>query len=418
MKKVIKLQSGLYSIVLLFGLNQVSFASADSSSDTCIDGESENVSNFIESHFSTFVDEYNMSSENNWQATSIEDRKSVIDIDTEEEYIYLDFNEDNGYAIVGNDYNLVDFSTTGDLSYTKEVDTLYWSSYDGFVYIEEEEYLRYNANYLTEDELNDYAFKYDGKVESYENWSDVIKDIPVYLTSRYGGDWYIDNKNSKTLTNYVDVYQKDNAIYDGSEGNCTLSAYFGIFQYLRDNKNFKNLPTGKVKVNVSDDTFGKGHKAENDEVDAIYAKIRESAMDYNYTTESDTWTSINMARWGNEALASMGYSSRWFRHYIYMCLTWTFRSQVVKNINDGYPVMWNQARGNYSNHSMVVKGYKTYKKDHRFWFIKWSESKHFIMMNDNWKETPETTYIDFDGYSNDLINEGFGTFVVVKDYLW
>lgn len=39
-------------------------------------------------------------------------------------------------------------------------------------------------------------------------------------------------------------------------------------------------------------------------------------------------------------------------------------------------------------------------------------------MNDNWNTTPITTYIDFDGYSKDLANEGFGTFVVVKDYLW
>lgn len=417
MKKRLKLQSSLYSIALLFGLNQVSYKTSDSGSDTYLDGDCESISNFIESYLSTFVDEYNIAEEDNWQATSIEDKKTVIDIDTEEEYIYLDFNDENGYAIVGNDYNLIDFSTTSDLSYTKDVDTLYWSEFDGFVYVEGEEYLRYNANYLTEDELNDYAFKYEGKVESFENWSDAIKNIPSYLTSRYGGDWYIDNKNSKSLTNYVDVYQNDNAIYYG-EGNCTLSAYFGIFQYLRDNKNFKNLPTGTVKVDVSDDTFSEGHTVKNDEVDAIYAKVREAAMNYNYTTESDAWTSTTMARWGNEALASMGYNSKWFRHYIYMCLTWTFRSQVVKNIDDGYSVMWNQARGNYSNHSMVVKGYKTYKKDHRFWFIKWSESKHFMVINDNWDNTPETTYIDFDGYSNDLINEGFGTFVVVKDYLW
>jgi len=37
-------------------------------------------------------------------------------------------------------------------------------------------------------------------------------------------------------------------------------------------------------------------------------------------------------------------------------------------------------------------------------------------MNDNWRITGATTYIDFDGYSFDLVHEGFGTFVVVKDY--
>ena len=27
-------------------------------------------------------------------------------------------------------------------------------------------------------------------------------------------------------------------------------------------------------------------------------------------------------------------------------------------------------------------------------------------------------YIDFDGYSSDLVSEGFGTFVVVRDKAW
>lgn len=55
MKKIIKSQSSLHSIVLFFGLNHISYASADSSSDTCIDSDCENVSNFIESHLSTFA---------------------------------------------------------------------------------------------------------------------------------------------------------------------------------------------------------------------------------------------------------------------------------------------------------------------------------------------------------------------------
>ncbi|MGN0814552.1 MAG: hypothetical protein ACI4MH_04885 [Candidatus Coproplasma sp.] len=214
------------------------------------------------------------------------------------------------------------------------------------------------------------------------------------------------------------VIHYDYAIYDGSEGNCTLSAFYGIFQYLRDNKNLNNLPTANVTVNTSGDSFSTGHTVSRTSVPEIYAKIRENAMNYGYTVESSAWTSVTMARWGNEALASLGYKSDWYNSYVYMYLTWTFNGQVVKNIDAGYPVMWNQARGNYSNHSMVVKGYKTYKKDHKIWFIKWSESKHFMEMNDNWRSTGATTYIDFDGYSFDLIHEGFGTFVVVKDYKW
>lgn len=378
------------------------------------------VSNFIEDHLPMFVEEYNKDSEDEWLATSVEDRKKVIDIDSDEEYIYLDFDADNGYAIVGNGYDFKDFSATGDLLYTKTPNiVLYWSSFDGFVYKEGDEYLRCGTKYLTEEELGDHSFNYSGKADTkYSSGSDVITNISSYLTSRYKGTWYIDNFHSNSLTKYVDVYQNDYAIYDYSEGNCTLSAFYGIFQYLRDNKNLTALPTGNVKVDTSKDSFKTGHSVTRTQVPEIYAKIRENAMNYNYTVESDWWTSTTMARWGNEALASLGYKSDWYNSYVYMYLTWSFNGQVVKNINTGYPVMWNQARGNYGNHSMVVKGYKTYKKDHKVWFIKWSESKHFMEMNDNWRSTGTTTYIDFDGYANDLIKEGFGTFVVVKDYKW
>lgn len=422
MRKTLKLRCSGFSIVLLLvavlgatGIEDVT----ENNIENYLERDCESVSDFIKDNLSTFADKYNEATEEEWKVSFVEDRKSVIDIDSEEKYIYLDFNDDNGYAIVGNDYNFLDFSTTGDLSYTKTVDVLYWSSYDGFVYNENGEYLRYDTSYLTEDDLNEYTFKYDGKAASkYAGGSDVINNIPEYLKSRYGGAWYYDSKGSKSLINYTDVYQNDYAIYDNSEGNCTLSAYFGIFQYLRDNKNFKNLPTGNVIVDTSGDSFSDGHTVTNTSVPEIYAKIRENAMNYDYTVESNWWTSTTMARWGNESLASMGYKSDWNKAYIYMYLTWTFNNQVVKNINAGYPVMWNQARENYKNHSMVVKGYKTYKKDHKIWFIRWSESKHFMEMNDNWRSTGATTYIDFDGYAFDLIHEGFGTFVVVKDYKW
>ncbi len=167
--------------------------------------------------------------EDEWLATSIEDKKLVIDIKTLEEYVFLDFDDNNGYAIVGNDYDFLDFSVSGDLSYTKSTDHLYWSQYDGFVYKENDEYLRCDAKYLTKEELNEYEFNYNGKAANkYNDGSDVISNIPDYLESRYGGDWYCDSKESNSLKDYIDVYQKDYAIYDNGEGNCTLSAFYGI----------------------------------------------------------------------------------------------------------------------------------------------------------------------------------------------
>ena len=383
------------------------------------------VADFIEENLDKFVTEFSKESEDEWLATSVEDRKQVIDIDSNEEYTYLDFDGDNGYAIIGNEYDFKDFTYKGDLEYTKEPNILYWSSYDGFVYKDGEEYLRCGTQYLTEEELKEYVFNYDGQLGDdagigvIKSGSDAIENIDKYLEDRYGGKWTYDEKNSKSLTNYKDVYQADYAVYDGGEGNCTLSAFYGIFRYLRDNKNFSGLPNYEVYVDTSKDSFGKNLKKRNVQIPKIYEQIRACAIEYDYTTSSNFWTSANMAQWGNDALANMGYKSNWYKTYAKMYLLWSFRGQVVSNINAGYPVMWNQARGNYGNHSMVVKGYKTYTKTRKIWFIKWTEEKHFMEMNDNWRNKKcSTTYIDYEGYSGDLIREGFGTFVVVRDYLW
>lgn len=91
--------------------------------------------------------------------------------------------------------------------------------------------------------------------------------------------------------------------------------------------------------------------------------------------------------------------------------------QVVKNINLGYPVRWNQARGNYSCHSLVCKGYQTYRKKSGWFIFSYTERKNFMVIDNNWDITRDD-YIDFDGYSSGLIHEGFGTFVVVRDTAW
>ncbi len=95
-----------------------------------------------------------------------------------------------------------------------------------------------------------------------------------------------------------------------------------------------------------------------------------------------------------------------------LILIWSFDSQVKKEIDLGYPTIWNTARGQYGAHSMVVIGYKRYYKQHKIWFIKWKEYKNLMILNDNWSTTE--TYFDLDAYGWNLFHEGFGTFLRVR----
>ncbi len=377
---------------------------------------------FIVNNLEKFISEYNKSKSENgidgpdWLASSVERTAKGINIDDNSDCIYLDFNDDNGYVLVGKNYEILDRSISGDLEFAKDADCLYWSSYDGFVYLEEDDdnekhYVSYEATFLNNDELKEIAFQgYPGQVKEFSDGSDGIEDISPYMEARYGKGWSLSPDESKTIYNYQNVNQDDYAV-DLGEGNCTLSAYFGIFRYLHDYGGFNQLPMETTTIySVSSSNVSK-------EVPKTYACLRENAMEYGYTNYSSAWTSRNMDTWGRKTLFDFGYKDKWYKTLIKMYVLWSFGQQVVKNINLGYPVMWNQARGNYNCHSMVCKGYKTYKKTSGWFIFSHTEKKHFMVINNNW-ENDRDYYIDFDGYSSDLVHEGFGTFVVVRDKAW
>ena len=384
---------------------------------------------FIEDHFLRFVNEYNkvVDDENMLlNATYIEDRKNVTNITDNTKAVYLDFNDDNGYAVIGNDYKMLDFATSGDLYYLKEKDNLLFSEYDGFVYETDYGYARYDFSYPEEDYWNEVSYGrfYNGQYQGKGQGSGFIINPEDYITDRYGYG-YLAMIPMKLYGN-SNVYQKDYNFYtssDGSsEGNCTLSAMLGIMQYLRDYKSMNLIPRGMVKINPKNDSFYNSLKSqqftdrEND-VPKIYATIRQKEINYGYTHKSTPWTSINMANVYMDVMKEFGYTTNIYKRYARLELVWSFESHVKREIDAGFPIMWNTGRGQYGSHSMVVKGYQQFFKEYRIWFIKWRDYKNLMILNDNWRDPGAgDRYFDLDAYGRNLINEGFGTFLRVRNY--
>ena len=85
---------------------------------------SENCVDFIEENFSRVVSEYNSANQENGLvccATSIEGRSQIYIADSDKYGIYLDFDGNNGYLLVTENYLLYEFEPQGDLSYLKNV---------------------------------------------------------------------------------------------------------------------------------------------------------------------------------------------------------------------------------------------------------------------------------------------------------
>ena len=374
------------------------------------------IADFIEDNFSTFVSKYNETSVEKWLASSIENKKLVINVTNNTKAVYLDFNDNNGYAVVGNDYNFLDFSKTGDLAYLKNVDIILFSEYDGFVYETEDGYARYDYIYQVETYYDDVSYKEVYMGQRSEGAGQIV--LPdSYIVSRYGSGYQLET--IKRLNGYKNVVQNKYTIYIKNgvgEGNCTLSAMYGIMQYLRDNKRMTKLPSDEVTIDPKTDSFydrltQDGYISQKTTLPHIYETIRRKSIDYGYTNESTAWTSINMVNIYHDVMAAFEYSSGFFKRYAKVVLNFSFESQVKRQIDAGLPIMFNTARGQYGSHSMVVNGYRRYSKEHKFWFIKWTEYKNLLSLNDNWQKLD--ICFDLDAYKTNIFKEGFGTFMQV-----
>lgn len=219
-------------------------------------GDTVSVSDFIETNTLTFVEEYNkyIINENQtteepsqeeftiqeqavelWHATYVENRFEIIINECDEEYIgtFLDFDGDNGYAVVGNDYNFLDFVTSGESPYAGiETDSYYFSVSSGYFYLEDGEFLSVNKENNTDDNFAyNYVMSktYDGQ-ENNQTGCGKIEYPDRYVNAKYGGGWSLRKSTSLNMIGHEqsglscykeNKYNKTYNTYDKfSEGNC------------------------------------------------------------------------------------------------------------------------------------------------------------------------------------------------------
>lgn len=109
MKKALKLRCSGFSIIALLVAVLSATGSVgvnENNIQKYLAGDSVSVSDFIEENFTTFVSKYNDSAEEEWQASYIENRFIITINECGVEYqgVFLDFDLDNGYAVVGSEY--------------------------------------------------------------------------------------------------------------------------------------------------------------------------------------------------------------------------------------------------------------------------------------------------------------------------
>lgn len=380
------------------------------------------VAYFIIDNLSLFADEYNRSlseGEQPFEAVSCEGLLPVYVVSLEQEGLYLDFNDENGYMIVLDDYSVVAFETTGDLDYLKEVEYTYYSIYDGFLYRNEDgDFLPYEFTELTEEDWNEYLEtemekkKYDGQTDGKDG---RIYNPDAFVKDKYGKGYSVYRENSLPDYEYIDqfnlsIYQelRNNKPY--SEGNCSLSSVYSLLNYLKISGQYEKLPSSSsvTRYDATRDSFYKKYKGKVNyqivtpiELPVLYLKIREYAIStYGYEVSGTNPFRIP------KMIEAVGkkYGCKLKAKHI---LVWSYESQVVKEINGGYPTIWNMANSSsYGSHSTVVTGYKTYRKTKKILGFKLYSYVELLELNDNWET--EAQYFDFTNYG------AFGFFIRVR----
>ena len=230
------------------------------------------------------------------------------------------------------------------------MDATYYSIYDGFVFYDEEgNLIPYEFSGVTDEEWEEVVLekKYSGQ---YEGGDGTIFDPDKYVKDKYGEKYKAYSKKVLSNFEYMDqgqlsVYIEDRDGVSYSEGNCTLSSIYALLNYLQSIGKYPNFPSsGKMirHIPVSDSFYGKiistGKYKLNDVkvkgvvfLPELYDVIRCFAIeDYGYEVSGTNPFNIVslIKKTGNV------YANRINATHI---VVWSFESQVVDEINKGYP---------------------------------------------------------------------------------
>lgn len=463
MKGLIKLRSSCISVLLLL----VSMLAVNNSKvnenniNNYLDSDCYSVTNYIEKNFDIFVDKYNESVEENILNASYVENKFAIIIDeagTKNEGVFLDFDLDNGYAIVGDEYNFYEFNPNGDSPYKGiESESYCYLTVSGYLYLKGDKYVNVdNSKNYSNDFLDDLTFSSTYKDQT-EAGCGHITNTATYVEDRYGSGWNL--SKSKTVAMATGQYTTQNRlscytinklendkINSYSEGNCWFVSAYNVLQSLAD---ATGLYKEKVDDYKTDTTKGKmpnindivNYDVENSESN-VYEKYYDSTGNNisGQLKTSDGTTRNKTVKNSNNSFPKLYTDVRKYVASTYKKVndgTVYNTANIINEVGKQYGYIF-KAKGTiaaglyggcgitaidkelpfalctasvsnagYGDHLMAGCGYKTYSKTTGWWIFKTTSYKYFYELRDG--HSSGKIYFDLSAWT------GFGG-IVLLDY--
>ncbi len=410
----------------------------ESNIEEYIQSDCVSVADFIEDNFDKFVVEYNAASGDSWDASTVEDRFpiTVDECGTTYDGVFMDFDGENGYAVVGNDYELLDFQTSGESPYKNvEADGYYYSATTGYHYLSGEEYLSVNEDNNADESViienaNTSSMKhYEGQQRNAKGCG-KIENTDAYVKSKYGSGWRLDRHRSLPMQGYTQGelscyehnYLQNGHIYHSTEGNCWVVSAFHVMQYLADTRwKYTYVPKSTSRVTYDPSVSEPAiylkyfyphkenrtkfiHSSDRTEFAFEYALRKNLNFPELYTVMrehvSERYGQINDGGNDFETAEIMESTAKRYNRYLDadVHIFWSFYvDKGTQQIDQNRPLVWSTSRNTYEEHSMAVCGYKYYSKVTGWWIFKSTKYKLFYELRDG--HTAEPRFFDMSGYT-------------------
>ncbi len=400
------------------------------------------VSNFIKDNFSAFVNSYNNSdnSDIKWLATEVEKDFEINIILPESSYkgIFLDFDSDNGYSVVGNDYEFISFNIDKESPFKDIVADSYnyYILNDFFTYVIDE--VEYNLDGFSNEyieEQKEELFKNDDKPKKhYDGQEDKLSgsggiNYPnTYMRSRYGSGWVVESSKSLDMNKYslesLSCYKVKHGDSFFTEGNCWAVAAYNCLQAIEKlqwihkgvwldipagdkdyRKNVKYFPQDDEpwqysKYKQRKEGFEVRDKIYSDEwkerLPELWRKMRSILNDNKKYIENGgaPWETSGLVE---KAAKAYGEKVNGVEHYNWGAYV---GGNGIRQLDNYMPLAWSTSNDTYGSHTMTVCGYKIYKKTNKYSIYifgkevaKWTTYEYKLLCEicDGWtKYNPET----------------------------
>ena len=341
--------------------------------------DTQNVAAFIQNNLETFVQKYNESREDESEylhATGVERIKIVNLIEDENYGAYIDFDGDNGYAVVTGDYTVYDLQTEGDLSYLDDEEEVYYA-YEKFYRMDENGAMQSFAEadpLPSSDEQPAYSSSAgkddDGAITDLNAYVNANYPEYTYEGNQFGGNKIAFNYYAQSQTGYYywNGVDENGLVRDFTthyEGNCVLTAMYNIFKSWGQYGKIDNIPYSST-VNIS-------NSIEND---PLYSKYNYEILPYTRPEENYMYRSLWQVATGNlRAMPTVYIKIRDYAisQYDYTCESGFKHSNVEATM---------QYIANYYNSSVDPFMYYTYNEANALMSIKKGKAAYLGLNND------------------------------------